>query len=182
MATVNDIRSLRYGLRATLFILVCSVISVASIPFLTSDIQAFHCIGRPYIGGGAQPVNFIWTCPDLLRLALVSTISALVIFAATGAGYWVTMRDIQKPFRGSFTIRMICVGLTVGAMSLFGTYVSEYFGGQGKLSPFYVFGVPLLVSMLHYPRWLGLALAIPALVLGFLGLVFIATITGIPLD
>lgn len=77
---------------------------------------------------------------------------------------------------------MICMGVTVGAMSIIGTYASEYWGGQGKLSPIYVFGVPLLVSMLHYPRWLGLALAFPAMVLGFFGCVFIAVMTGIPLD
>lgn len=162
--------------------MIGNLVAVVAIPFVTSDVKAFGCLGRPYMDADFRVANFIWTCPDLFRLALICMIARLLIFLATAAGYRVARRESEKAFRGSWLARMAAVGISVGAIYILGIYVSEYFGEAGKLNPLFAFGAPLLVILVHYPRWLGLVLAIPAMVAGFVGVAIISFVTGIPLD
>lgn len=148
---------------------------------LGSDGSAHGC-GRAFTDWDFRPVNYIWMCPDPLRLVLIAVICALILLGASLTAYWIARRQATQPSLGYSLARMTCVGLSVGAFYLSGTYLSQFLGSQGILSPLYVVGVPFLLSMVHFPRPVGLVLSIPALVLGFFGIVFIAVVTGIPLD
>lgn len=175
-------RSLRYSLPVLGLAMIGNLVAVVAIPFETSGVQVFRCLGHPYTDGDFRIANVIWTCPNPLRLALVSLVALLCIFLGTAAGYGAARREHGLPLRRAHPVRMACIGISVGALYLLGVYVSEYIGGEGKLNPFFALGAPVLVSLVHYPRWLGLVLAIPAMVAGFVGVAIISFVTGIPLD
>jgi hypothetical protein len=61
-------------------------------------------------------------------------------------------------------------------------YISEFSGGQGKANLTFLIGVPLAISLMHFPGKWGVTFALPNMVLGFLGLVLICVVTQIPID
>ncbi len=113
---------------------------------------------------------------------MMSFFAAITILITT----WAAMRLAERPSGASsisgVAVRCGSAGIAVGIVYLIGNYASEFAGGKGLLSLAFVIGVPLVVSLMHFPGKRAVALAIPVFGLGLLSLVLVAIVTQIPLD
>jgi hypothetical protein len=134
--------------------------------------------GGPRLG---TPADFIMNCPEDFRLATLSFVGLSVVLILT-----VLVSDLRSKALGltvyRYLPRLLVASLTVGIGLLIGIYVSEYFGGMGKLNKAYVAALPVIATLVHFPPRKLIFLVVPVAFFGFVSLIMAAFLTGIPLD
>lgn len=127
------------------------------------------------------PADLVMSCPEDFRLAATSLAGLLVILAITV--FVGRLRNQSVEGDGDrYLLRLAAASATVGICSLIGVYWSEYFGGMGKLGKWYVLGLPVVVTLVHFPPRKFLLLVLPVAFFGFFGLILVTIVTGFPLD
>lgn len=147
-----------------------------------------ECIGRDSFGDGFNFIDIFYSCSDAYRLSLMCLIAAVALVIATGSGYLVASGRWSLTPRSSHVARLMLAGVSVGTLYLIGIYVHEYLfhhgyvEGHRSMRPGFVVGIPIAVSLMHFPTRWGILMAIPIFAMGIVSLIAIAFVTGIPLD
>jgi hypothetical protein len=120
-------------------------------------------------------------CPDDFRLATLSFAGLSMILVLT-ASVGIRGSKASELNESLYLTRLSVASLSVGIGFLVGVYVSEYFGGMGKLSPMFVVGLPVIATLVHFPPKRFILMILPVGFFGFVSLIAVAFMTGIPLD
>ena len=183
-----DVRGFRIGLPIIGTALACSLVAV----LIGTGSQARsgmlpRCIGRDEFGDGFNFIDLFFSCSDGYRLSLMALLSSMAMAFVSGFAYMVADNRFSIGSTSPRGAQILSAGVSVGLLYLFSLYVHEYlfhhgYTGWHRLHPAFIVAAPILVSLMHFPNRWGLVLAAPIFAAGFASLIFIAWMTGIPLD
>lgn len=186
---MNDVRGYRYGIPVIAVAAICSLAAVLIGSASQSTTGIFpQCLGQDVFSDGFNFIDLFWSCSDGYRLSLMAFMATMSVLAISGAGFSLANRRSSASPNLSRSLRIVLAGSTVGVLYLLGLYIYEflyhhgYYNQERPLSPAFVAGMPVLISLMHFPNRWGFLMAIPVFALGFVSLVLIAWVTGIPLD
>lgn len=183
-----DVRGFRTALPIIGTALACSLV----VALIGSASQARsgmlpRCIGRDEFGDGFNFIDLFFSCSDGYRLSLMALVACMAITFVSGLAYMLADNRFSIGSISPWGAQVLLAGVTVGLLYLISLYLHEYLFHHGYISwhslhPAFLIGAPILVSLMHFPNRWGLILAAPIAVAGFASLIFIAWMTGIPLD
>lgn len=118
------------------------------------------------------------------RLLLMTLVAAIICFISCALGFFVTR---AKAFdrKGEIVNRLV-QGLLASAMTgvlyILAAYAAGFVGYLGPKSLFWMLGIPAVITIISWPRPIGLLMAFPVALGGWIALGAISISVGIPID
>jgi hypothetical protein len=121
--------------------------------------------------------------PMGFRLLLMTLVAAIICFLLCVIGVFVARADDVGGGRGrGESIKLVLGSLMVGVLYILAAYLTGFIGYVGPANLLWVIGVPAVIAIITWPRPIGIPMALPVGIGGWIALIAICMTVGIPLD